>query len=159
MANNVFTFGSGYRLFCSYWWKHWLRPRTWYRPFVFAYQRVTRGWADCDVWSIDSWLCGVIPPAVDKLRTNDFGYPSGLEPEQWTQILTEIADGFRAGKLIGEVPEEFITLSETEIDDLFGRGPKPIYDWDGIGAYQAEQRKKFEHGMDLFKQYFFNLWD
>lgn len=157
---NVFHFGSGYRAFTSYWWRHWFNPRTYYMPFVWGFQRVTRGWADCDVWSIDWWLSEIIPATVDRLRILDNGHPSELTPEEWAQILLEIAEGFRAAQLSKEVPEEFITRLETSTGWQAQLGLKDsVYDWEGIKAYEATQQKKFEHGAALFVKYYHGLWD
>lgn len=164
--NNVFQFGSGYRLFCSSWWKHWLRPRTYWKPFHYAYQRVIRGWADCDTWSLDTHVAEVLSEAVLHLKENKRGFPSGLVPddvdheegiEKWKGILRDISDGFKASLVVNDVPDEFISHSLTE-QDRFGRA-KRIYDWDAVEKYRAEKLETFHKGMDLFKQYFFNLWD
>lgn len=166
MANNVFSFSSGYRPFCSSWWKHQLDWRTWYYPFKYSYQRVTRGWADRDTWSLDYHIAQVLSESIVHLKETTHGYPAGLVPEgtteeeavaKWNEILTTMCDGFAIVQKMDDVPEEFITESETEVG-IFG-GPKKIYDWPAIKKYQAEQIKTFNKGMKLFHKYFFNLWD
>lgn len=86
-------FSSGYKRFSSYWWKHWFLLHTWKHPFVFAYQRVTRGYADCDLYSLDLYLASIIADAVPKLK--DSGHPATMTQEKWNQILDDISAGFK----------------------------------------------------------------
>ena len=163
---NVLQFSSPYRPFCSYWWQHWLHPGTYLYPILYAYQRVTRGWADCDTWSLDNHLCEVISDAVDHLAASKCGYPGSLQveddegagPAKWNRILCEISAGFKAGPHVDDMPQEFITELETSTGIMAQLGMKDQkYDMVKICAYQAEQRDKFDHGMKLFHQYFFSL--
>lgn len=89
------SFGSGYRPFCSYWWKHWFRLSTYTHPFVFAYQRTTRGWADCDTWSLDDHLSRVLVGALAHLKENTHGHPFPLTEQKWDQILDDMIAGFK----------------------------------------------------------------
>lgn len=157
---NVFYFGSGYRMFCWPWFRHWLQPDTYYRPFVHAYQRVTRGWADSDTWNLDDWLCEVLPPAIEHLKAHTHGYPCELTEEEWGKILSEVAEGFRAIERSKDVPDRFITELDTSTGWAKDLGVKDReYDWDGIFAYQASEREKFEQSMKLFVKYFQSFWD
>lgn len=153
-------FSSGYRPFTSYWWRHWFRLRTYTHPFVFAYQRVFRGWADCDVWHLDGWLTRIIPPALEHLRDTTHGYPAGLSEVEWAAILTDIADGFRAAREAQDIPARFITDlgTSTGVWARLGMTDKE-YDWEGIRKYQDDQQTRFELGMTLFTEYFHSLWD
>lgn len=157
--NNVFQFGSCYRVFCWPWFRHWFSPRTYYRPFLYAYQRAVRGWADRDTWSVDSWLCGVLPPAIEHLREHTHGYPCGLTEEKWDSILSEIAEGFRAAERSKDTPEEFVIILPRTPQSVNYGVPERVYNWDKIKAYQESELAKFHKGMKLFVKYFQNLWD
>lgn len=88
------NFSSGYKRFSIYWWKHWLLWNTWKHPFVFAYQRVTRGYADCDVWNLDRFLADIISRSVKTLKEKQCGHPAQLTEEKWNKVLEDIALGF-----------------------------------------------------------------
>lgn len=170
MARNVFSFSSGYRIFSSYWWQYYFRLRTYTKPFKYGYQRMTRGWADCDTWNLDDHLADILPEMLKHLRDNTNGYPSELmrenDPEgslgfaDWKSILTLMALGFEAAGKAKETPEEFITelTTSTGISAQLGLNDRQ-YDWPSIGKYQAEQMKTFRKGMKLFTKHFFSLWD
>jgi hypothetical protein len=122
----------------------------------YAYQRVSRGWDDTAVWSIDWYLSKLIPQLVKRLKDNKIGYPmemyEGMTPldeggwtyskeddeaaaQKWQGILQTIIDGFEASKRIQE-------------EHLWSKSPE-----------YAELDAKFEKGFELFHKYYFNLWD
>ena len=127
-----FGFNSGYRPFCSYWWKHHLRLSTYVNPFKWFFQRGLRGYSECDHWSLDNYLNDIIPGLVRDLKTHLHSFPYGMTVPEWEGILEEIASGFEAGNLI---------------DDCFD--PKK----------EKELLAKFDRGMELFVKYYRNLWD
>lgn len=64
-------------------------------------QRGKRGYSDCDVWAIDSYLNDWIPDAIHQLRKNTISYPDKtITLKKWKQILKQIELGFRASKKI-----------------------------------------------------------
>lgn len=157
---NVFNFSSGYRPFCSYWWKHYLRPGTYYWPFVYAYQRVVRGWADCDTWSLDGRVAQMLAEAVEHLRVHSQGYPSGLSEEIWNGMLKEMVEGFEAYLRSNDVPDQFVQKLETSTGIWADLGLKDsVCDWDKIKAYQEAELAKFHNGMKLFVEHYQSLWD
>lgn len=90
------------------------------------------------MWSVDYFLNGILPSMLDKLRKVNHGWPG--EPMTFEEfngdggIIDQIAEGFRAAKKINDMEyegqEEMIALEIA-----------------------------FDHGMNLFKQYYFDLWD
>jgi len=104
-----------------------------FRHLKWAWQRAYRGWDDTVVWSIDYYLAQYMPIWLRKLKEDKKGIPIGLTEEEWSVILYKITTGF-------EVAYKIIEM-----------------DYDGHG--QEIAYKKFEEGMDLFKEYFFSLWD
>jgi hypothetical protein len=132
-------FGSGYRVFTIYWWRHWLRYRTYTHPFIFAYQRITRGWADCDTWSLDLHLCRILPGALRHLIKNKHGVPSELCPE---------------GRSVDEAAKEF-----DEILEQIAQGFETGIEWFESHPLDEQKKEKFDKGMALFNKWFFSLWD
>lgn len=79
--------------------KHRLRFRMKYNDLKHFIQRGKRGYADCDLWSFDTYLSDVISKALLELRDTAYSYPSELESfEEWQDILTEISEGFAQDK-------------------------------------------------------------
>jgi len=110
-------------------------------------QRGHRGYADCDVWSIDWHLTEYMPkalrdlrdqvhgtPLIDTGRPCDFENPDTLTMDEWKATIERLAQTF----------EEARKLQEMEYDTLVD-----------IKAAQERVRK----GLDMFNEYFFNLWD
>ena len=117
-----------------------------------AWQRLSRGWDNRAIWSIDVYLAELIPQLVRRLKEVTHGVPGSMfEPEdwdakaniwkdgkveaataKWNAILDEIAEGF----------EEYYTLSV-----------------EGDGTIDAWESEKFKRAFDLLRQYFSNLWD
>lgn len=98
-------------------------------------QRGYRGYADCDVWSLDSYLIRWMPKALRKLRDNKIGHPMGMTMAGWRTRLEKMADGFDAAY---------------ELIDLRHSYKSP-------GERAAARR--FNSGMKLFHEHFFSLWD
>jgi len=106
------------------------------RAIKWAWQRVTRGWDDRVTWSIDGYLCRMMPQWIKMLKENKGGIPMSMfdedqwddkehdwkegederAKERWNNILDEIVVGFEAGyKIInelGDVYSEFLDEQE-----------------------------------------------
>jgi len=74
---------------------------------VFCYQRITRGWADRDVWGIHSHLSKIIPEMVQRLRDVGHGLPTWTEKKtdeqaqkEWLDILNSIILTFKVAQRI-----------------------------------------------------------
>ncbi len=108
-------------------------------------QRGKNGYAENDVWSLDSYLSRVISQSIRDLAKISHGYPDNPFSKnqgfknfgEWKKTLNKIVDGFEAGI---RLREEFFELSK-----------------------RHHLRKKLEHknkkGWKLFQKYFMNLWD
>src|SRR5258708_21045784 len=57
-------------------------------------QRGWRGYADCDVWGLDSYLAGWMPEALERLQKNKLGYPIGMKRQGWDSRLECMKQGF-----------------------------------------------------------------
>src|SRR5271170_4037643 len=105
-----------------FWNNHWLcNPRDVYYKFVYAYQRVTRGWDDRAVWSIDWWLDEKMPAMLRKLKEDKHGIPGSMfeglptvpgeewnhtdeayamAEARWNEILDKMIGAFEASRRI-----------------------------------------------------------
>ena len=78
----------------------WCYPRNWiknirvfFRQFKWAYQRITRGYADIDWWDMDVHISRLLVQMLRKLADEGMGYPGNEEfptPESWKDYLYKI---------------------------------------------------------------------
>ena len=176
------SLGSGYRFGCSYWWKHWLDPRTYYYYVKYKIQRANRGWANCDTWSLDNYLAEWLPDALRHLKKHKHGIPCGMftdadhgpdgnatdegminAEKRWDDVMDKMIDAFVAYNRMTD------GLYEDEL------GPYPLREdfWENINNPSEEERvrfnksqeltkrdeKIFEEGAELFIRHFGSLWD
>lgn len=139
----IFGYRTSYILFAP----HVLVPEV-IRNLKWALQRVYRMWDDRAVWSVDMFLCEILPPIIEQLADVRFGVPSSFMPNSMLDSYNEysykyyrslyrirllkIAKGFRAYIEIGD------TINFEK---------------------RLKLRKEFEEGMKLFVEEFPNLWD
>ncbi len=174
----------------AYWfvrrWSHrvWDAPSDTYYSIKYAYQRVTRGWDDRAVWSIDWWLDDKMPAMLRKLKEdkhgtpmsmfdglpteNDDGYTHSDETfaiaeERWNAILDKMIAAFEASRRMQNMTYE---------EEL---GEYPLYrpagvereTWKNVqhDRYLASEvlRERdaviFKEGMALFAEHYSSLWD
>ncbi len=124
----------------SFLWKY-------YRPVKFLFQRLTRGFDDTCLWSLDSEIIKFVYPRLKALREvpphgtpihrtelypedhEEAGLPRALTLEEWDSILGEMLVGF---KLVVDA-------------DCYPLDP--------------DEHAQLEKSMDLFREWFFALWD
>lgn len=93
----------------------------------FMWQRARRGYSEQDTWSFDGYLASVIVGGVTDLRERRIGYPSGLTPEKWDEILGKIIDGFTVIQQDDPLsPEQQAVFDEAVA--LFGRWFQALWD-------------------------------
>lgn len=126
------------------------------------YQRATRGWAWCDVWSIDCWFQQVVPEMLRHLAETTHGTPCSFFPDgtlddpnlpeeqrdlihgDWVKLLQRIADDLETHIKFWDA------VCEDKLDGM------PIEDF---AAKEDEALKKVHDGLQDFHKYFFALWD
>ena len=124
-------FGWNYRYLLTHPWT--IVEESYYRVKWFI-QRGYKGYADCDVWSLDDYLLKWLPSALRELKETKHSYPCDLTPEQWDEALELMIGGLKA---------------EKKWTDM---------EWDT--EEQREALKSYgELGMTLFKERFHDLWD
>jgi hypothetical protein len=110
-------------------------------------QRGYRGYADCDVWSIDWHLTEYMPkalrdlrdqvhgtPLIDTGRPSDWENPDTLTMEEWKATIDRLAQTFVEARKLQD-------MDYTTIEDI------------------TAARERVKKGLDMFNEYFFNLWD
>jgi hypothetical protein len=172
--------------FIRCWVKRGLRvPFRTYYACKYAWQRVTRGWDDRILWSVDYWLSDKMPKILKHFKENLHSTPcwcfEGLptEPDneynhtdeaykvaekRWDEILDRMIEGWEASARI--------------LDGLYEKelGPYPLptrkmnrtkEEWNklredhyhAVCVCEARDRKIMEEGLALFVKYFHSLWN
>ena len=163
--------------------------KNFFRNIKYAFQRVKRGFSDYDVWDIDMWFCQTLPSMLERLAQTTHGFPyefreaydidvvnGSMTPEEaddaayknWQIVLRQMASIIReaheATRLKTNPYEKAyfneLTKKDTSITNL-------ITDSSDVGnAYLQHEieldtysRQKLEEGLNLFKKYFYDLWD
>lgn len=138
------------------------------RQIKWWFQKRIRGYADCDLWNLDCFLARFLHKIISSYISDPkSGYPTNFEePEEWDTVLLKIKAGFEAA--IDLANEKYIDNYITGYHDEEAHGTDgstfiihdmPILDIDGIKKKESELKDIFNIGMDLFKEYFFALWD
>ena len=67
------------------------------RVFKWGWQRIMRGYADCDIWNFDSFLADLIP-AGRRALTTGLSYPMDFKScDEWHEWLNDTANMFDEG--------------------------------------------------------------
>lgn len=103
-------------------------------------QRLTRGFAQEEVWSLNAHLAKWTLPRLRALREGGPGsYPMGMEHAEWQVML-----------------DEMIYALDVAVRDEFG-------DYDEVSDAEREDMRdpdgRFERGLELFGEHWRNLWD
>ena len=165
-----------------------LSPRQICRQLKWAWQRLFRGWDDRISWSIDSYLSEHVPLWIAQMRlhkgypcmmvTDDIkDLPQDELDEicmkKWSDILDQIIDGFKAAQQIsdGDEPvwdeywEEYHKIHGDSLEWMSDKHDKTREELrvklnldERLRTEEAEFYERYNKGMDLFRQYYFNLW-
>lgn len=137
-----------------------------FRNCHFAWQRATRGYADCDIWNMDCWLLSLIHDGLIHLADNNYGWPGDdrfPEPEDWDQYLRDMAQKFYQS----DENNEFYPTPETDKlhqwyaqhpENLRGNPYRESFLAEDMGNSQKRQRD-FAEAWSMMGDVFWNLWD
>lgn len=171
MSNNVFK-----QLYSP-----WRYPSNWprnirlfFRRYKWAYQRASRGYADCDLWDMSDWLLQLFTDSLNDFADNHMGYPGDEEfdtDEKWTEYLKEMAQLFYQAQEsnqyystpIAEEWDKWITEHPIQFDEN-GKIVRPDFPkWKEFLKEDRENAKKREtdvfRGLMKMAHVWFSLWD
>ena len=100
------------------------------RKLRFFWQRLTRDWDDSETWCMDWNFAKHILPRLRRFKQITKAYPTELTPEQWDEILDQMIYSF------------YYYASEKE------------FQWN----VSNDEYAKVQRGLDLFAQYYRDLW-
>lgn len=99
------------------------------------YQMLTRGYTDRNVWNMYHDVAKLNIKLLTELRNSHFGSPSNLTEAKWNKVLDKMILGFQS----------VIDIENLEVN------------------YTSKEYKKLEkqrkEGMELYVEYYRDLWD
>jgi len=108
------------------------------REKKFSKQRMKRGFDSSETWSLFSTIVKFILPRLKCYREHTGGYPACLKSvKEWEDILDQMIEAF---ELIYKDSQGIECEPDTEKQDKINEN-------------------KIEKGLDLFRGYFFALWN
>jgi hypothetical protein len=132
-------------------------------------QRMFRGYSDCDSWNANSFIAENTIKILTVFRNMDRkGVPNSMLPktddfEEWTD------DAFKeAEKKYNEILDKIIfafkfvvySIDWCDEENEYAKEMKfTVKDEVDKTKVYIEARKKYEEGMNLFKEHIFSLWD
>ena len=136
----------------------------WKFEIKWAWQRVFRGYDDRLTWDLHSYISDYLPKLIREMKKMAHGYPSShtgkseiKNIKQWKEILEKIAKGFDAAKKIENTDYMKKIKLKKPKKDIFGKDSYVDYKFDK--KCYNKLNKEFEEGVELFKKWYFNLWD
>lgn len=122
-----------------------------FRNIKWAYQRITKGYCDRDVWDIQGWFLNTIPYMLKDLKNTTHSYPIGFnDPDEWKKILNKIAFSFEALNV-----DRFPHYNPYDIED---KKQREDYMHEEI-AFGNYLNKLKDDTFKSFCKYFWDFWD
>jgi len=112
-----------------YRWMKYTRWDTKKRDARHVWQRLTRGWPDSDLWSLDHALAKLILPRLKLFRECRGGHPADMTDEEWDSILGEMVFGI----------------------EYYASG-------DCWNSFDTDKAIRAHKGLELFGKYYGHLW-
>lgn len=128
------------------WWHIRNNTEYFFRSLKWAWQRVTRGYADTDLWNLDMYLTYLLPAMFRSLADNGCGFPTDMDSyDEWKNYLYKMAQHFENAN------DEY--YSGPPIDTNKENWKKQ---WEEHKDYIISEREK---GIEMLKKRWDNLWD
>ena len=105
-------------------------------------QRFRRGYADTDVWNLNTWFLSTVRPMLQQLHDTHAGYPVNITNELWEEKLRtmiRLLDGMDEEKLTEGLSTDEVIKNAVKIQEKLDRNKDRFF--------------------ELFAKYFWNLWD
>lgn len=106
------------------------------RRLKHLWQRLTRGFPDSDLWSLDCTIARFVLPRLRRFRKRNHGYPPEMTSAEWDDLM-----------------DEMIWAFEWMLDDAHG-----MFGYEDHNKWQADCDRA-QKGLEAFGKYFMALWD
>lgn len=103
----------------------------------YAWQRVWRGYDDCDVFGFGDRIIKKITLILEDFIETSSGYPAEFSEDEWNNILKEMLEYFR-------------NANEEYVDENYNFELSEQYDF---------MQENLKEGMKLFTKHCYSLWD
>lgn len=139
--------------------------RMFFRSFKYAYQRITKGFANSDTWDLDNYYLNIFSGTINYLADHHWGYPGHGEfqdDESWTKYLKDMAQKFYNAN---ETNEAYPTPEADKwwewILQHDGRESNPYAEsmFEESNEIDKIRDKEMHEGMKMLDHVFWNLWD
>ena len=149
-----------------YGWRVYYRWSEVIRWFISTYQRIRYGVSNEECWSLDCTLTKFILPRLKHFKKiNVNSHPSDITHERWNEILDEIIWTFEYmndEERFNPIPriKDVIIDMNKYIDNINReKTPEEKQAWKEYFKKSAELEERRKRGMQLFAEYYFQLWD
>jgi hypothetical protein len=123
------------------------------RRIYWFFQRGFRGYADNDTWDFDLYLAKIITGGLKQLKKYHHGCPSDIYAK------------YKDRKDLTQHQKDRLAVKEWKTNmDIMIRGFEIVPKLFDMKVLKNKTMKEgyfyeFERGLDVFKKYYFNLWD
>lgn len=153
-------------------WSTWRRPlkkiSLFFRRIKWAWQRITKGYCDYDVWDIDYYLSNLLWHILEDFSNTTNTFPNRFETyENWIKYIKEVSNNFRL-----TLEDEYPTPCLDNWSDNLPEGwPNVDDELDSAGQERAaamrEESKNIwqsrinnkNSGLEALSEVWFDLWD
>lgn len=156
------------------WYRIDKKIKQFFRNLKWAWQRVTRGYSDYDIFDLDYWLVRLLPQAIRTLESKLHGHPYDITEEEWRKYLIEMATHFENYNAEWGNPVDLPSFSIQEIFEKNGvklhrLGIDEVKNQDYKEKHKLwleEEKKHNEYikeelhkGLSMLEARFGDLWD
>ena len=125
-----------------------------------SWQRITRGFADCDVWQLDCYYATLFTESLRYLDKIRHGYPGEMTSEEWSAYLQEMAELFYRCVESNDYYhntafDEYWNLPDDDLRKEEMRREYLRVEYENFKKMEADKDKAF----DMMKRMFFHHWD
>lgn len=129
----------------------------------YGWQRMTRGYADCDWWDMDQWIIHVFPFMLRDIANKGYAYPGGEPfetPEKWKEWLNNTADDIE--KLSEEYCESQNEYHNEWMDSIYSHERDSEIRKKYVARFEELTNESQERAKKVFSEigeHFYSLWD
>lgn len=139
------------------------------RGIKFAYQRITRGYSDYDVYDLDFYISNLLSEMLNHLADTTNGYPCGVDEEiengyeKWQEELRQAAKYIKDATEIDytdELLRRYELYEEAKKNGCDELAQGHLAKWHELGTKeQNEKQEALNNFCEWLKLRFFDLWD
>lgn len=139
------------------------------RGIKYAYQRITRGYSDYDIWDLDYYISDLLSEMLNHFADTTHSYPCSVDEEveggheKWQDELRQAAKYIKDATEIDytdELLKRFELYEEAKKNGCDELAQKHFVKWRELGIKeQREKQDALNNFCDWLKLHFFNLWD